>query len=114
MKGHLSKACGTGAKRGFPLTRMVIPRNRSHPKNYNLEETDNIASDDENSVYYVHKIHHVNPSKVEMKVNNKKINLEVDTGLEITLISETTYQEKLSNYNLTNTKIAIKTYANKV
>ena len=49
-----------------------------------------------------------------MKVNNKKINLEVDTGLGITLISETTYQEKLSNYSLTNTKIAIKTYANKV
>ena len=112
MKGHLSKACGTGAKRGFPLTRMVTPRNRSHPKNYNLEETDNIASDDENSVYYVHKIHHVNPLKVEMKVNNKNINFEVDTGSRITLNSETTYQEKLLNYKLTNTKIAIKTYGN--
>ena len=61
MKGHLSKACRTGAKKGFSRTRMVLPRNRSHPKNYNLEETDNIASGDENSVYYVQKIHHVNP-----------------------------------------------------
>ena len=112
MKGHLSKACRKGGKRDFSRTWMVTPRNRSHPKNYNLEETDNIASDDENSVYYVHKIHHVNPLKVEMKVNNKNINFEVDTGSGITLISETTYQEKLSNYKLTNTKIAVETYAN--
>ena len=54
---------------------MVTQRNRNHPKNYNLEETDNIASDDENSVYYEHKIHHVNPLKVEMKVNNQNIKL---------------------------------------
>ena len=112
MKGHLSKACRKGGKRGSSCKQMVTPINRSHPKNYNFKETGNIASDDENSVYYVHKIHHVNPLKVEMKVNNKNINFEVDTGLGITLISETTYQEKLSNYKFTNTKIAIKTYAN--
>ena len=41
---------------------------------YNLEETD------ENSVYYVHKIHHVNLLKTEMKVNNQNINFEVDTA----------------------------------
>ena len=101
-----------GCKRGFSRTRMKTPRNRSHPKNYNLEEIDNIASDDENSVYYVHKIHHLNPLKVEIKVNNKDIKYEVDTGSGLTLISETTYKEKLSNYKLANTKIAIKTCAN--
>ena len=111
-EGHLSKACRKGGKRGSSCKQMVTPINRSHPKNYNFKETGNIASDDENSVYYVHKIHHVNPLKVEMKVNNKNINFEVDTGSGITLISETTYQEKLSNYKLTNTKIAIETYAN--
>ena len=112
MKGHLCKACRKDGKRGFSLTRMVTPRNRRHPKNYNLEEIDNIASDDENSVYYVHKIHHVNPLKVEMIVNNKDVNFEVDTGSGLTLISETTYDEKLSIYKLANTKIAIKTCAN--
>ena len=112
MKGHLSKPCRKGGKTGFSRARMVTPRNRSHSKNHNLEEIDNITSDDENSVYYVHKIHHVNPLKVEMKVSNKNINFEVDTGSGLTLISETTYQEKLSNYKLTNTKIAVETYAN--
>ena len=52
------------------------------------------------------------PIKKKMKVNNKNTNFEVDTGSGITLISETTYQEKLSTYKLTNTKIAIKAYAN--
>ena len=52
------------------------------------------------------------PIKRIIKVNNQNINFEVDTGSGITLIFETTYQEKLSNYNLTNTKIAVKTYAN--
>ena len=112
MKGRLSKACRKGSKRDFSCTQMVTPRNRNNPKNYNLKETDNIASNDENSVCYVHKIHHVNLLKVEMKVNKQNINLEVDTGLGITLISEATYQEKLSNDNLTNTKNAIKTNAN--
>ena len=32
--------------------------------------------------------------------------------MDVTLISETTYQEKLSHYKLTNTAIPIKTYAN--
>ena len=45
-----------------------------------------------------------------MKINNETINFKVDTCLG--LISETTYQEKLLNYKLTNTKIAVKTYAN--
>ena len=75
MKGHLSKACLTGAKRGFSRTRMVPSRNRSHPKNYNLEETDNITSDNENSVCYVHKIHHVNRLKVKMKVTIRTLTL---------------------------------------
>ena len=91
MKGHLSKACRKGSKRDFSHMQMIKPRNRNCPKNYNLDETDNIASDNENSVYYVHKIHHVNPSKVEMKANNQNINFEVDTGSSITLISETIY-----------------------
>ena len=47
-----------------------------------------------------------------MKVNNQNINFEVDTGSGITLIFETTSQEKLSNYESTNTKISIKTYEN--
>ena len=59
---------------------MVTPRHRNRPKNYNSEETNNIASGDENSVHYVHKIHHVNPLKVEMIVNNQNINFEVGTG----------------------------------
>ena len=70
MKGHLSKACRKGIKRDFSRKQMVTPRNRNHPKNNNFEETDNIVSDDENSVYYAHKIHHVNELKVEMKINN--------------------------------------------
>ena len=112
MKDHLSKACRKGSNRDFSRMQMVTPRNRNHPKNYNFDETDNIASDDENSVYYVHKIHHVNPLKVEMKINNQDTNFEVGNGSGIMLISETTYQEKLSNYNLKNTKIAIKPYVN--
>ena len=88
MKDHLSKACWKDSKRDFSRTQMVTPRNRNRPKNYDLEETDNIASDDENSVYYVHKIHHVVQLKVEMKVN---INFEIDTGSGITLISQITY-----------------------
>ena len=75
MKSYLSKACLTGAKRGFSRTWMVTSRNRSRPKNYNLEETDNIASDNENPVYYVHKIHHVNRLKVKMKVTIRTLTL---------------------------------------
>ena len=52
----------------------------------------------------------MNPLKVEMKVKNENNNFKVDTGSG--LISETTYQEKLLNYKLKNTKIAVKTYAN--
>ena len=55
MKGHLNKTCWKGSKRDF--SSMVTPWNRTPPppkkKNIyiyiyicNLEETDNIASDD--------------------------------------------------------------------
>ena len=59
---------------------MVTPRKRNRPENYTVQETDNIASHDENSVYYVHKRHHVNLLKTEMKVSNQNINFEVDTA----------------------------------
>ena len=55
----------------------------------------------------------MNPLKVEMEVHNQGINFEVDTGFGITLTPETTYHKKLWNYELTNTKNAVKTYANK-
>ena len=83
MKGHLSKAFRKVSKRDLSRMQMVIPRHRNRPKSYNLEETNNIASGDENSVHYVRKIHHVNPLKVEMKVNNQNSNFEVDTGWSI-------------------------------
>ena len=57
-------------------------------------------------------MHHVNPLKVDMKVNNQFIKFEVDTGSGITLISESTYQKILSNYQLSKTNITVKTYAN--
>ena len=95
MKGYLSKACRKGSKRDFSCRQMVTPRNRKNI--YNLEEVDNTASDDKNSIYYVHKTRRANPLKVEMKVNNQNINFKVDTDSGITLISETTNHEKFSN-----------------
>ena len=77
---------------------MVTPRKRNRPENYNLQETDNIALDDENSVYYVHKIHHVKPLNVEMKVNNQNNNFEVDTVLGITLILRETLKLQINKY----------------
>ena len=77
---------------------MVTPRKRNRPENYNLQETDNIALDDENSVYYVHKIHHVKPLNVEMNVNNQNNNFEVDTVLGITLILRETLKLQINKY----------------
>ena len=105
IKGHLSKTCRNSIKKDFRL-------NKKPSKNFNLEENEDTPSDDENSVYYVNKMHHVNPLKVDMKVNNQFIKFEVDTGSGITLISESTYQKNLSNYQLSKTNITIKTYAN--
>ena len=93
IKGHLSKACRNSIKKDFRL-------NKKPSKNFNLEEKEDTPSDDENSVYYVNNMHHVNPLKVDMKVNNQFIKFEVDTGSGITLISESTYQKSLSNYQL--------------
>ena len=102
IKEHLSKACRNSIKKDFRL-------NKKPSKNFNLEEKEDTPSDDENSVYYVNKMHHVNP----LKVNNQFIKFEVDTGSGITLISESTYQKSLSNYQLSKTNITIKAYANK-
>ena len=72
--GHLANTCPL-KEYVCNTCKMKQKRNRSHPKNYNLEETDNLASDDENSVYYVHKIHHVNRLKVKMKVTIRTLTL---------------------------------------
>ena len=76
---------------------MVTPRKRNRPENYNVQKTDNIALD-ENSVYYVHKIHHVNPLNVEMKENNQNINFEVDTVSGITLILREALKLQINKY----------------
>ena len=80
MKGYLSKA--------------PPPKKNIYIYIYIIQRRQITVLDDENSVYYVHKIYHVKPLKAETKVNNHNINFEVDTGLDISLISETTYHKK--------------------
>ena len=51
----------------------------------------------------------INPLKMHVNINIQPINFELDTMSGITLISKTIFFEKLSNYELSQTKITIKT-----
>lgn len=92
-------------------TNVVFFRTKSTSKSTNtyrnLKRKDDIETDDEISIYYMYKKHHINPLWVYVNINMQSINF--DTGSSITLTtSETNHLKELSDYELSHIKTTIK------
>ena len=69
------------------------------------------SSDDE--IMYINKVVGSKaPLSVNVEVEKKYIEFEVDTGSGITVISEYTFRTYFGSYELNNTAIVVKTYSN--
>ena len=123
LKGHLATACrnkkSTGDKQYnrnadvksekcyCKSTKDNVPGNSRHDHGHEAHE----SSDDE--IMYINKVVGSKaPLSVNVEVEKKYIEFEVDTGSEITVISEYTFRTYFGSYELNNTDIVVKTYSN--
>ena len=63
-------------------------------------------------IFTVHsKLETTQPSiKVELKINNAEVIMELDTGASLTIMSESTLKQKLPNLKLQASTVMLKTY----
>ena len=123
LKEHLAKACrnkkSTGDKQYnrnadvksekcyCKSTEDNVPGNSRHDHGREAHE----SPDDE--IMYINKVVGSKaPLSVNVEVEKKYIEFEVDTGSGITVISEYTFRTYFGSYELNNTDIVVKTYSN--
>ena len=117
-KGHLSRVCPS--KHSKPAFRKPDPDLTSpHGK---TRKTHHIAMEEESPAEEMEKLHlyHVTnrlagskPIMCTLQIEDQPLDMEVDTGADVSLISMATKQQFFSSIPLLKTAVNLKTYTNK-
>ena len=88
------------------------PKYYSSTKWVNAEdkEEDTIEDPEHLPLYTMKEHRSSSPIKISLQINNQPLQMEVDTGAAVSLISQRTYQEYLSQIPLEKSDILLKTY----
>jgi predicted aspartyl protease len=109
-KGHISKVCAS-KKRSKPL-------NQIETTTPDRENRDAYHHDDEveDKVFHIYrtKIQRESPIVVDMEVNGKRIQMELDTGASLTVVGKDEFESKVGIVHLEKTRIVLKTYGGKL
>ncbi|XP_059413408.1 uncharacterized protein K02A2.6-like [Carassius carassius] len=123
-RGHISRMCKskkmgdkgpkTAVKGKFMKNKDQMKKRRIHKMDVNVESDDDTTSDTDAELT-LHKVTAVldDTSRVN-KIEGLPIDMEVDTGAAVSLISSELYRAKLSHIRLRHTSIVLKTYTGEV
>lgn len=50
------------------------------------------------------------PIKVDVKIGDKPLTMEIDTGAAVSIVSKQEYESKFSSYELRKSDVVLKTY----
>ena len=103
-KGHIARAC-----RSKTSTKELRPQRRSMQ-----HATNNVTKDSEDYTMYNVSGVSVKPLKVTVRVNNADLDMEVDTGASVSIISEDTYNRlwpEKQQPSLQKSTITLRTYS---
>lgn len=103
--GHIAPVCRSNAANKTPSKKL-----KHKPKTHHVhKEPTESSSEDEFKLNKVDK-HSQDPIVVQMQVNGSNLNMEVDTGAALSIISETTRRAVFPNDTLHPSTIIFKTY----
>ena len=119
-RGHLARVCRSSDRHDLPPStrstqqqvqppRDTKPRNPYHKKRqHNIREPS--VDELENPMYKVNKKQSSRPITVTLNVNRQKLQMEVDTGAAISVISEFTKNKLFPGVYLNETPVMLTTY----
>ena len=113
-KGHIAPVCrATPKNRASPTPRRQRPSSRKTTKMNRIQgEQEAAGSSDEE--YASHKVNSraSDPVHVRVLINEKEIDMEVDTGAALSIISEKTRNTYFPRERLRSSDLVLKTYTN--
>ena len=100
-KGHIAPACRSKKSGKTPVQRSKNTKHVSHAPEADSEEE-----------FYINRVGPTTaePIVVELKIEGRKLEMEVDTGAAYSIISERTRQTVFADMKLRKSKILLKTY----
>ena len=95
IKGHLSAVCRKKQKKAGVHV---------------LSDTDDSSTDNESEVYRIN-VDNNKPITVDVLINHKKVNMEIDTGAKLSIISRVVYDKLPDKPELQHSETVLKTYS---
>ena len=115
-RGHIAPACKSAPAQKFASKKGPSRKSGKTAKTYRLDDDKRShSSEDSNSDEY--ELHHLGkrssePVQVQMIINGKRLDMEVDTGAALSLISESKRRAIFPNEKLRPANLILKTYTN--
>lgn len=78
---------------------------------HHLEENSEQVSDDDFSLYTMNSASKPHPYLVSLEINGKLLQMEIDTGASLTLVSERTFRECWPTLKLAHTGVKLHSYS---
>ena len=98
VKVHLAKVCKPDKQKSRSLCSLKEQRiNDDFKATANSERNRYKSDEDDEEVYFIHKINSREPLSVKLKVLTRELNFEIDTGPALSIISAKTYHEYFLN-----------------
>ena len=112
-KGHIAPACRTKKALTVPLTEPPTTSGDTHKTHQMMSECPGVVesnSDDDEYLLYNFVGGTSKPLKVLLTVNGKPLYMELDTGADLSIISEATRKTLFPNLRIHKSTVTLKTY----
>ena len=105
---HLSERCSSCKRKGHLST--VCCKKQTKAGVHVLSDTDDSSTDNESKVYRIN-VDNNKPITVDVLINHKKVNMEIDTGAKLSIISRVVYDKLPDKPELQHSETVLKTYS---
>ena len=105
---HLSERCTSCKIKGHLST--VCRKKQTKAGVHVLSDTDDNSTDNESEVYRIN-VDNNKPITVDVLINHKKVNMEIDTGAKLSIISRVVYDKLPDKPELQHSETILKTYS---
>lgn len=113
-KGHLARVCRSKQK---PDQAFSIRKTSNPAKVHSVDQpsTSEVGIEPEPEKHHVYNLSHKSPPfQMTLEINNHNLQMELDTGASLSLISSNTYSSLFSGYSLDPSDIKLQTYSGEV
>ena len=115
--GHIAAVCNTGKGNKANPTKppnQTTPSQRSKSTRAHYMETEEVSNSDELHLFAIGTSSKPKPLTCEVTVEGSPLVMEIDTGAEVSVISEDTRQAIFPELQPTKSNVLLKTYTNEV